>query len=294
MSMKIHAIQTGLVKVKRAQQIRKPGGLLRVLTDSNWTDWLPIYAWLIDHPEGLILVDTGETAKTADPGYFPGWHPYYRSSVKMNVRPEDEIDRQLNKIGVKARDIKTVILTHFHTDHAGGLHHFSSSNIFVSGPDYRLAQGLSGRLLGYLPHRWPKWFRPTPVAFNWQPFGAFDKTSRMTKVGDVIIVPTPGHTPGHISVVVDHEDVTYFLAGDTSYSEQILLNRQPDGVSPSASASLKTIDRILQLGGQRPVVYLPTHDSQSIHRLKGTKPMISSTQTDRHLRTREAYERSTS
>lgn len=46
--------------------------------DRRWTDPLPIYAWLIEHPEGLIVVDTGETAEVNDPGYFPRWHPYFR------------------------------------------------------------------------------------------------------------------------------------------------------------------------------------------------------------------------
>ena len=78
MSVNIHHIQTGTVRVKTAQRSRKRGGLLRVLTDSKWTDWLPIYTWVIDHPEGIIVVDTGETARASDPGYFPKWHPYYR------------------------------------------------------------------------------------------------------------------------------------------------------------------------------------------------------------------------
>ena len=62
----IHAIRTGLVKVKLAQMEGRGKGLARtvhVLTDDEWSDWLPIYAWVIDHPEGIIVVDTGETAR---------------------------------------------------------------------------------------------------------------------------------------------------------------------------------------------------------------------------------------
>ena len=44
--------------------------------DRNWTDPMPIYAWLIEHPEGLIVVDTGESARVNEPGYPPRWHPY--------------------------------------------------------------------------------------------------------------------------------------------------------------------------------------------------------------------------
>jgi N-acyl homoserine lactone hydrolase len=80
-------------------------------------------------------------------------------------------------------------------------------------------------------------------------------------------VPTPGHTPGHISVVVNLEDVTIFLAGDTSYSQRLLIERTPDGVSPRASVAIDTMDRIRGLADSRPLVYLPTHDPESVDRL---------------------------
>jgi N-acyl homoserine lactone hydrolase len=263
----IHAVQTGTVDVKTAQRIRKPGGLIRVYTDPRWTEWLPIYAWVIDHPEGIIVVDTGETSKSSDPNYYPHWHPFYRWAVRMNVRPEDEIGPQLRGIGITQKDIKTLVLTHFHTDHAGGLHHFPGTEILVSATDERLASGFRGRLRGYLPNRWPEWFSPESIAFVPENFGPFEESYRVTQAGDVLIVPTPGHTPGHVSVVVNTEDVTYFLAGDTSYSEGLLIKRIADGVAPRASVAIDTLDRILRLADSRPLVYLPTHDPESVSRL---------------------------
>jgi N-acyl homoserine lactone hydrolase len=263
----IHAVQTGIVEIKTAHRIRKPGGLIRVFTDSRWTEWLPIYTWVIDHPEGIIVVDAGETSKSSDPNYYPHWHPYYRGSLRMNVRAEDEIGPQLTNMGITQEDIKTLVLTHFHTDHAGGLHHFPDTEILVSGTDHRLASGFGGKLRGYLPNRWPEWFSPKPVAFEPERFGPFEQSYKVTQAGDVLIVPTPGHTPGHISVVVNTEDVTFFLAGDTSYSQSLLIRRIPDGVSPRASVAIDTMDRILRLADSRPLVYLPTHDPESVDRL---------------------------
>ncbi len=271
--VKIHAIQTGRVKVKAAQLRReKGGGFGRLFFSREWSEWLPIYAWLIEHPEGLILVDTGETARTAEPGYFPRWQPYYRFAVRMEVLAEDEAGPQLSRLGFDPDDVHLVILTHLHTDHAGGLHHFPRSDTLVSEAEYQGAQGLSGEMMGYLPHRWPEWFAPQFLQFEHSPFGSFDRSFRVTKAGDVVIVPTPGHTPHHVSVIVQSESVNYFLAGDATYAEQFLIDRQPDGVSANPEVSLDTIDRILRYAETTPLIYLPSHDPVSAQRLsQGTQ-----------------------
>jgi len=70
--MQIHAIQTGTVQIKKAQQRGRGRGLMRqlnVLTDKEWTAPLPIYAWVIEHAEGVIIVESGDTAKTMTPGH---------------------------------------------------------------------------------------------------------------------------------------------------------------------------------------------------------------------------------
>jgi hypothetical protein len=67
---KIHLIQTGNVKVKALQRHREGnGGIGKILLSRSWTEWLPINAWAIDHAEGLMIVDTGETARTSESGY---------------------------------------------------------------------------------------------------------------------------------------------------------------------------------------------------------------------------------
>jgi len=86
-------------------------------------------------------------------------------------------------------------------------------------------------------------------------------------------VPTLGYTPGHVSVVVNTEDIIFFLAGDTSYSQRLLLRRTPDDISPRASVTLDTMDRILRLANSRPLVYLPTHDPESVDRLTNRRTL---------------------
>jgi glyoxylase-like metal-dependent hydrolase (beta-lactamase superfamily II) len=266
--VKIHPIQTGRVKVKSAQRRRRPGGLARILFDKTWTEWLPIYAWAIEHPEGIFVIDTGETARTSETSYFPRWHPYYRTSVRMDVAPEHEIGPQLRNLGIQPEDVGTVILTHFHTDHAGGLHHFPESEILVEGKAYRSAMGLLGKLQGFLPHRWPGWFSPTTIEWEDTTIGPFKKSFSVTEAGDIRVVPTPGHTAGHVSVLINSDGVSYFLAGDTSYTQELLLGREPDGVSPKRSVAIETIDSILAYSRTFPTVYLPSHDPGSSVRLQ--------------------------
>jgi N-acyl homoserine lactone hydrolase len=81
-----------------------------------------------------------------------------------------------------------------------------------------------GRLRGYLPNRWPSWFDPVPLGLAAETFGPFGASRRLTRAGDVVAVATPGHTADHVSVLVQEEDAALFLAGDTSYNENLMLS----------------------------------------------------------------------
>ena len=102
--MKIHAIQTGTVAITTAWREGVGHGrrrLVHTILDRSWTEPLPIYAFAIEHPEGVIVVDTGESARASQPGYFPRWHPVFRRAVREWVEPEQEIGPQLERLGIE-------------------------------------------------------------------------------------------------------------------------------------------------------------------------------------------------
>jgi N-acyl homoserine lactone hydrolase len=184
--MNVHAIQTGCVRIKTAQVEGRGHGLPRriaIFTDRNWTDWLPTYAWVIEHPDGVIVVDTGQGAHLLESG--KSFHPYVRWEVAPRIERDEEIVPQLRALGIGSRDVKRIVLTHLHMDHHdGGLAHFPNSEILVARGELHVASGWAGRVRGYLPNRWPSWFDPVPLDLTSEPFGPFLASKRLTTSKD--------------------------------------------------------------------------------------------------------------
>ncbi len=278
--MRIHAIQTGRVQIKEAQIEGRGHGLWRQLQpmlSREWAEWAPVYAWAIEHPEGVIVVDTGSGAHLKS---LPRWHPYFQFAVRFDIEPEQEVGPQLRSLGISAGDVTTVVLTHLHVDHDGGLAHFPNSRILADSREIARTGGVAGALLGYLPGRWPKWFEPQPLSWQPSPYEPFALSARITSAGDILAVPTPGHTPNHLSVIVRDGEQQIMLAGDTSYLEATMLSGTIDGVSPDETAARATLADIRALCAARPTIYLPTHDPRSAQRLAGRRSVIAQHASD--------------
>jgi len=208
--MEVRALTTGRVRRKRAER-----GVGRYLS-SDWADTtLPVLAFLVQHPDGLCLFDAGQTARAAEPGWFPPWYPFFRLA-RFELGAEDEAAPQLARLGHDPGDVRWIVLSHLHTDHVGGLDAFPYADVIVSRREWERATGLGGRLRGYLPQRWPKEIRPRLVDLDGPALGPFPATHDLLGDGRLVLVPTPGHTPSHMGLLVADDGRKLLLAGDAA------------------------------------------------------------------------------
>ena len=274
--MNIHVIETGKVKITESWRVGHGEGvrrLMNTLLDSRFTEWLPIYVWVIEHPEGLIVIDTGIPAEANKRIWFPPFMPLVQRAAIFDMTPDQEVGPQLGQLGFSPDDVRWVVLTHLHQDHDGGLHHFPKAEFIVSRREWEAAIGFQGRMNGYLNQRWPTWFQPRLVDFDQTSFGSFTGTHALTKSGDVHLVPTPGHSPGHMSVVLNEGDLSIIFAGDTSYSEDLLMAGKTDGIGVDLQGQQDSHKKIIAYVEQNSSVYLPSHDPGSKKRLLDRTPI---------------------
>lgn len=220
--MQMVAISTGQVRSKRTAR-----GMRRYLPGGWSDDTEPVNVFAVMHPDGVLLFDTGQSAAAGRPGFLPRWHPYLRLA-RFELTPEDEAAAQLRGLGIDPAAVRWVVLSHLHTDHVGGLAAFARAEVVVSGTEWARASGLGGRLRGYVPRQWPRAVIPRLARFDGPAVGPFPCSEDLAGDGRLVLVPTPGHTVGHISLLVRADACTYLLAGDLVHTGEELQAVAPD------------------------------------------------------------------
>lgn len=259
--MKIHALTTGAVRVKHSFLFPRSGPRrqLDLFLPGAFSDPLPIHCWAIEHDGVLRLVDTGETAAARNVPF-----------ARMEVTREQELPAAMVAAGLSLDDVAEVVLTHAHGDHMDGLVHVRG-RVLIHEAELRFLGSTTARVTRRLLRQpLPPGFAPQPFVLDGGPFGAFARSHALSDDGRIMAVDTPGHTPGHISVIcVDDEGRHVMLAGDATDSLEQLQSLRPDAVAPDAKAHVATMKTILAHCAQHPTIYLPSHDPESAVRFDG-------------------------
>jgi glyoxylase-like metal-dependent hydrolase (beta-lactamase superfamily II) len=260
--VEVYGFQTGSVQVKQEHFQYSGGGLLRIpriLLGTRWAPVMPIWVWLLKTPAGNYLVDTGESTSFYDPDHFPNKEEGFvnRRILRIEIARENEIDAQLQSVGLHPKDIDAVLMTHLHVDHTDGIKYFPHAEFLVSAVEM-------GKPFGVPLSSFPSWFIPRKIKYtpSDKPFAGEYKLS-----DTLSIVSTPGHTFGHQCVMLEVDGCHILFAGDTTFNEEQLLHNQFGGISVSLQGARGTLSNISAFSRNTRLIYLPSHDPKSGERL---------------------------
>lgn len=252
--VRLHVLDTGRVKLHRRQVEPHPRDSLRLpatLVDRRWTDWLAVWTFAIEHPDGLVVVDAGQ-----DPGYKrPWWDLYLRVAVKFEVTEADRVPARLREVGLDPADVRHHVITHLHVDHVGE-GPLPGAEVVLGEAEWQAAGRPGARLFGYQQLALDS---PQLVAGDHDLYGD----------GAIRLLATPGHTAGHQSVLVTpSEGPRVLIAGDAAYSEEALKTRTIDGVAVDPGQARESIDKLREICREAATVAAATHDPRAADRVR--------------------------
>jgi len=260
--IKMYILDNGWVEYDESLLVSNP--TLDTISNHNpYRKWIksPCYCVLIDHPEkGWMLFDTGSHPE-AMKGYWPNetikQFPYYRTEQQLLIN-------QLALIGLKPQDIKTVILSHGHLDHAGGLFLFKNADIYWPKADYEYAK----RLLAIQPES--RSSGPYIRADIESPARELHFVTKNLKLAPGIeIITLRGHTPEVLGLVVHLNSCTYIFPSDGIYMAPNYGSRinQSDIFYDNLSC-LESIEKVRKLNEKSHSRIMYSHDMEQFKRFK--------------------------
>lgn len=227
MSVKLFAFTCGRLR----------GELGRLMEGGEGEIDLPIPSFLIEHPKGTMLFDTGMHPDCQrDPAGRIG--PRATELFSFNYRPGEEISARLEAIGRDPAKIDLIVNSHFHFDHVGGNALIPNATMVVQRREWNAGMDPdSAARRGFNPRDFDLGHKLKLLDGEHDLFGD----------GSVVCLPTSGHTPGHQSLKVRLASGDIVLAADSCYFCRTLRERRlPQNVDDRA-AMLASLDRLARL-----------------------------------------------
>ncbi len=263
---------------------RKPE-LMWIFFGRRWLR-LPIHVYVIDHADGLVLFDTGQDrAVVTDPDYWPDpITAFFYRHIFRDIRsgPDDTLPAQLERAGYAASQVDKAVISHLHCDHVGGIADIPQAQLYAGqeGFDYMRGRDHPERATVFrdrieLPGaRWNMIaFEPTDDP-SLTPFTeAFDLMGDRT----LLVLPTPGHLPGSVSMLVRRDSTPpLLLVGDLCYDQQLLEDDQIPAVCDDPEQLRATYAKVRALKEHTPdLLILAAHDPHAPRKLNSTSPLPS-------------------
>jgi glyoxylase-like metal-dependent hydrolase (beta-lactamase superfamily II) len=214
----------------------------------------PLPAYLIEHPRGLVLFDTSiapEAFSDPEAVYGP-----IASAFDLQATEDQRLDRQLADFGYQVSDVTHVVLSHAHFDHAGGLHQFSEAKIVVGQGELPFAFWPDPAGAGY--------YRQADLeparTFDWHYVPRRDVD--LFGDGSVVVLWTPGHTPGELSLLVRLPDRNFVLTGDAVHLRAQLQTPLPMPADWDAHRAVESIHRLRLLRDAVDATVWISHDPE--------------------------------
>jgi N-acyl homoserine lactone hydrolase len=227
-TVRLHPLLAATGKGPSAYFHREEGRLapLRAFGVGSETIDVPYQAFLVEHASaGRILIDTGFHPSVAvDPKENLGRFGARVFAPEMEA--SDAIPAQLRSRGIDPGEVKTILMTHLHGDHASGISEFPGATFLISQQEWDEASTVSQPWRhGYVRRQFDHAFDFRTIDFGGSAVESFATFGRGVDVfgdGSVRLVFTPGHTLGHMSVILRLKEREALVAGDAIYSLRTL------------------------------------------------------------------------
>jgi N-acyl homoserine lactone hydrolase len=275
-TVRLHPLLTGRFVGPKARYLREEGRMAwrRALGYGvPRREWLqvPVPAFLVEHPAaGPILVDTGlHPSVAAKPNENFG-RVTLMVFKDLRMDPEEAAPAQLRARGIEPVDVKFVVMTHLHVDHASAISEFPEAAFLVSRAEWEAAAS-GGQLQGYVRRQFDHAFDYRLLDFEGpvtESFAGFGRSFDLFGDGSVRCVYTPGHTLGHLSVVVRLREREVLLTGDAIYLRQNLDEMRLSHRTADDHLSERSLREMRRYVTETPgALVVPSHDWEVWQRL---------------------------